>query len=180
MLVWIGGRRGFGSAKSPYVLGIGVSLSVRYYQRRSYCSRKEWSPLFPSLNLVAHTPFLPFSFPPLLPFTVETKLCDPDVNSQAGYYKISGSKDKNCTCVERSWGREGRREGGSEKYETSVEKASWHVVLRGACIYISPCIRSTYSFPSSYTLSYRLLLVLRVPRQPLHRSSHHLAHRRPR
>ncbi|EWM30038.1 serine protease family [Nannochloropsis gaditana] len=26
---------------------------------------------------------------------VETKLCDPDVNSQAGYFKISGSKDKN-------------------------------------------------------------------------------------
>ncbi|GAB5036979.1 serine protease [Nannochloropsis oceanica] len=26
---------------------------------------------------------------------VETKLCDPDVNSQAGYFKITGSKDKN-------------------------------------------------------------------------------------
>jgi hypothetical protein len=31
--------------------------------------------------------------------TVETKLCDPDVNSQAGYFKISGSKDKNCTSI---------------------------------------------------------------------------------
>lgn len=26
---------------------------------------------------------------------VETKLCDPEVESQAGYFKISGSKDKN-------------------------------------------------------------------------------------
>lgn len=30
---------------------------------------------------------------------VETKLCDPDVQSQSGYFKIAGSKDMNCACA---------------------------------------------------------------------------------
>ena len=35
----------------------------------------------------------------ILSLTVETKLCDPGVGSQAGYFKIEGSKDTNCTSL---------------------------------------------------------------------------------
>lgn len=31
--------------------------------------------------------------------TVETKLCDPGVQSQSGYFKVTGTKDTNCTCA---------------------------------------------------------------------------------
>ena len=56
----------------------------------------------------------PFLSPihPFCPSIVETKLCDPDVNSQAGYFKNSGSKDKNCTCTEKKGegkGKEGKK-----------------------------------------------------------------------
>lgn len=37
--------------------------------------------------------------PQPLPCAVETKLCDPNVQSQSGYFKIKGSKDTNCTCT---------------------------------------------------------------------------------
>lgn len=50
--------------------------------------------------------------------TVETKLCDPDVNSQAGYFKISGSKDKNCTSILRARRMGLARCNGSQREKT--------------------------------------------------------------
>jgi hypothetical protein len=87
----IGGNGNVWFEKRDHPCMMGVSACC---EKRS--KQKEVATLFTSLSRFLTLSSLLFS----LPFgssTVETKLCDPDVNSQAGYFKITGSKDKNCT-----------------------------------------------------------------------------------
>lgn len=93
MLVWVEVRKSV-LRQTSYVLGYGF---VRGLSEEEAAERRGRPSSPRSISFL--TPFLSFSYPPSLPSLVETKLCDPDVNSQAGYFKISGSKDKNCTCV---------------------------------------------------------------------------------
>lgn len=85
--------------------------------------------------------------------TVETKLCDPGVQSQSGYFKVTGTKDTNCTCT-RSVDR-----------KASIRLHSF--------VYFKPDFQPTRT-------QRRLLLVLRVPQRPRQRPRHRLAHGRAR
>lgn len=128
----------------PYMLGLSACCERRGNQRGV-------AALFTLLSCFLTLSFT-LSSSLFVSSAVETKLCDPDVNSQAGYFKITGSKDKNCTYKE-NWDK-GREEMLLVRYLPSH-------TLKILTYLIIDCRR--------------LLLVLRVPLKPLDRSFHYLA-----